>query len=326
MLKNQIFAFTKLNSLTLSLIFVVIIGIIGLTSATATTGYLYAMIELMILAYSINLITGFSGYVNFGHVVYYGIGAYTLAVAVVALSNFGFMIPIPLLIILSGLVAASVALVIGFPVLRLRGDYFAIATLGINEAVRLTILNTKELGEGRGIYLFGLIPGYDIKLLFTYLIIILTAVILVSYFILKSRVGYGLRAINSDEDVAEAMGVNTSKYKLLAYALAAFFAGLAGGVVSLQFAIAFPEYFYIVRNIDMLIAMILGGAGTILGPLIGSVIYFMVKDALLITFPYFYLIIFGAILIMLVLFFPIGIVGLLNKILYKRFKRRRVLE
>lgn len=316
----------KLNSLTLSLTLVVIIGFIGLTSGTATTGYLYAMVELMILAYSINLITGLSGYVNFGHVVYYGIGAYTLAVAVVSLNKFGLMLPIPLLIALSGLFSAFVALIIGFPVLRLRGDYFAIATLGINEAVRVTILNTKELGEGRGIYLFGLVPEYDIKMLFTYLLVILFIIIILSYFILKTRVGYGLRAIKSDEDVAEAMGVNTSKYKTIAYSLGAFFAGMAGGVASLQFAIAFPEYFYIVRNVDMLIAMMLGGVGTILGPLLGSIIYFTVKDALLIAFPYSYLIIFGLMLIMLVLFLPIGVVGLLNRILFKKYKRRRVLE
>jgi len=314
---------TGINSLTISLGFLTVIGILGLTADTATTGYLHAMVELMILAYSLNLFTGLSGYANFGHVVFYGIGAYTVSVVAVSLASMGFALPTFMYIIFAGIFAAAFALVIGYPVLRLRGDYFAIATLGINEAVRVTICNTPQLGEGRGIYILGLVPTYDIKALYLQLLVIAFAVVIVSYLVLKTKLGYGLRAIKDDEDVAEMMGVNTARYQRLAYALGAFFAGLAGGVVTLQFACSFPEYFFIGRSVDMFVAMVLGGTGTVIGPMIGATLYWMVKDHLLITFPYFHLIIFGTILIILVLFFPRGIVGLLNRFLKKK---GRVLE
>jgi branched-chain amino acid transport system permease protein len=154
-------------------------------------------------------------------------------------------------------------------------------------------------------------------------LIIAFVVVIISYIVLKTRLGYGLRAIKADEDVAEMMGVNTARYKRIAYALGAFFAGLAGGVVTLQFACSFPEYFFIGRSVDMFVAIVLGGTGTVIGPMIGATLYWMVKDYLLISFPYFHLIIFGTILIILVLFFPGGIVGLLNRFLKKK---GRVLE
>jgi branched-chain amino acid transport system permease protein len=309
---------TKINSLTISVAFILLIGFLGLTGDTARTGYLHAMIELMILSYSINLITGMAGYVNFGHIVFYGLGAYTVAVTVENLSRFGIFLPSPILVLIAGCFSALCAFILGGIVLRLRGDYFAIATLGVNEAVRVSIINTKELGEGRGIYVLRLVPEYDIKELYMYLLFILLILVLTSYLVLKSRLGYGIRAIKADEDVAEVMGVNTAKYKIIAYTMGAFFAGLTGGVVTLQFATAFPEYFAIVRSVDMLIAMMLGGAGTILGPLIGSIIFWSVKDALLLTFPYTYLLVFGTALILLVLFVPQGIVGVLNRFLTRR--------
>lgn len=308
------------NSLTMSLGFLIIIGIYGMVADTATTSYLHAMVELMILAYSLNLFTGLSGYANFGHVVFYGLGAYTVSASVVGLDAMGMSAPTPVYVLAAGIFTALFALVIGFPILRLRGDYFAIATLGINEAVRVTICNTKELGEGRGIYVLGLVPSYDIKTLYIQLLIVAFAVAITTHIILKTKLGYGLRAIKADEDVAEIMGVNTAKYKILAYALGAFFAGLAGGVVTLQFACSFPEYLFIGRSVDMFCAIVIGGTGTLLGPLVGSVVFWIVKDALLINFPYFHLIIFGIALIFLILFFPRGIVGLVNRVLAKRGK------
>ena len=309
-----------INSLTISLGVLIVIGILGLVSDTATTGYLHAMLELMILAYSLNLFSGLSGYVNFGHVIFYGLGAYTVAVCVVAFSAVGVVLPTFAYVIFAGIFAAIFALIIGFPILRLRGDYFAIATLGINEAVRVTICNTKELGEGRGIYILGMVPSYDIKMLFIQLLIVTFAAMIVTHLVLKTKLGYGLRAIRADEDVAEIMGVNTAKYKRIAYSIGAFFAGLAGGVVTLQFACSFPEYLYIGRSVDMFTAIVLGGTGTLLGPLMGSIIFWMVKDALLINFPYFHLIIFGIALIIMVLFFPRGIMGILNRFLSKKGK------
>lgn len=307
------------TSINLCLAFAVGIGIIGLSSDAATTAYCYAMIELMILAYSLNLFSGLSGYINFGHVIYYGIGAYVVAVLALIFRSPQIN---PFLYVLAGGAFASVcAMALGFPILRLRGDYFAISTLGINEAVKVIIINVPELGEGRGLTILGFVPSYDIRNLYFFLLIALFAVILTSHIVLKSRLGYGIRAIKADEDVAEAMGVNTTKYKIISYAMGAFFAGLAGGVLTLVYAYAFPEYFAIGRTVDMLTAVVLGGFGTILGPLIGSVLFYVVKDALLIKFPFYHQVIFGIILIILVRSFPTGIVGLMNRVLSKRHRR-----
>jgi branched-chain amino acid transport system permease protein len=303
------------TSLSLCLAFAVGIGITGLISNAAGTAYCYSMIELMILAYSLNIFSGLSGYIDFGHVIFYGIGAYVVAVLA---SVAGASQVHPFIYVVAGGAFASIcAIALGFPILRLRGDYFAIATLGVNEAVKVIIINTKQLGEGRGITIYGNVPAYDIKGLYVYLLLVLFAVILTSHLINRSRLGYGLKAIRADEDVAEAMGVNTTKYKILSYAIGGFFAGFAGGVLTLLYAYAFPEYFSIVRTVDMLTALVLGGWGTVLGPLIGSSILFIVKDALLIRFPFYHQIIFGIVLIALVRSFPRGIVGLVNKVLSK---------
>ena len=308
----------KLNSLTLSLAFVAIIGIFGLVAERAYTSYFYGMIELLILAYSINIITGLSGYANFGHVVFYGVGAYAVASFVTILHPIGLIPHTFILVIAAGGVAAIFAFLVGTPVLRLRGDYFAIATLGVVEATRVTISNIKWLGEGRGLYFIGKVPLYDIKILYSYLVIIAFAVILTSALIFKVKLGYGLRAIKDDEDVAEVMGVNTAKYKVFAFSISAFFAGMAGGVMALFFSAAYPEYFLLGRSIEMFAAIILGGVGTLLGPLIGATVFWMIKDALLINLPYSHLIIFGIILVVLILFFPKGILGLVNRLLSKR--------
>ncbi len=308
-----------MNSITICLAFAVVVGIIGFVGGDATTAYLYSMIELLILTYSLNIFTGFSGYINFGHVIYYGIGAYV--VAVLAFNLVATPLPTFVYVIAAGVFASGIAMLIGFPVLKLRGDYFAIATLGVNEAVRVTIINIKQLGESRGIAILGYIPSFDIKSLFAMLLATFFAVLLTTHFVYRSRLGYGLRAIKADEDVAEAMGVNTRRYKIMSYALGAFFAGLAGGVITLVYAYTFPDYFLISRVLDMLASLVLGGIGTILGPLIGSVIYYVLEDALLIKFPFYAQIAFGIALIALILFIPEGILGLINRVLRKWGKR-----
>jgi len=310
----------KLNSLTLSLAFLAIIGTFGLLAESSYTSYFYGMVELLILVYSINIITGLSGYANFGHVVFYGLGAYFVAIFITLFHPLGFIPHTFLLVIAAGGVVALIALLLGIAVLRLRGDYFAIATLGIVGVFMTTISNIKWLGEGRGLYFIGKVPLYDIKTLYSYLIIIAFAVIITTALILRARLGYGLRAIRDDEDVAEVMGVNTTKYKILAYSISAFFAGMAGGVMALFFSAAYPEYFLMGRSVEMFAAMILGGIGTLLGPLIGATIFWMIKDALLINFPYYHLIFFGIVLVALILFFPNGILGLVNRFLSKRNK------
>lgn len=311
---------TRINSFTISLAVVISLGVFGLLLPGSYTSYFYGILELIVLVYSLNIITGLSGYANFGHIVFYGFGAYVVGVTITLFHPLGFIPHTFLIVMLAGVVAAGFALIVGTPVLRLRGDYFAIATLGIVEAVRVTTQNIKFLGEGRGLYFLGKIPLYSIKYLYSYLFVIAVAVVLATGYIFRHRLGYGLRAIKADEDVAEVMGVNTAKYKIMAYCIAASFAGMAGGVMALFFAAAFPEYYLLGRSVELFAAIILGGVGSMLGPLIGAAVFWIIKDFLLVNFPYTHLVLFGAILVILVLFFPIGILGLINKVLAKKGK------
>ena len=311
---------TRINSFSISLAAVLFLGVSGLLLPESYTSYFYGMLELIILAYSLNIITGLSGYANFGHIVFYGFGSYVVAVVITVLHPLGFIPHTFLIVMLAGVVAAGFALLVGTPVLRLRGDYFAIASLGIVEAIRVTTQNIKFLGEGRGLYFLGKIPLMDIKYLYSYLFVIAVAVVLATGYIFRHRLGYGLRAIKADEDVAEVMGVNTAKYKIMAYCIAAAFAGMAGGVMGLFFLAAFPEYYLLGRSVELFAAIILGGVGSMLGPLIGAAVFWMIKDYLLVSFPYTHLVLFGFILVILILFFPRGILGIINKVLAKKGK------
>lgn len=269
-------------------------------------GFGLRLLELIAMTYSLNLITGFLGYVDFGHVVFYGIGAYATAATVAGVHP----LPLPLLaLVLPGALAAFLfGAAVGYPVLRLRGAYFAIATFSINEAVLAVVLNVDRLGGADG---FPLARYVRSELAAIYYALLLVAAVLAafSYGILRSRFGLALQAIREDEDVAEAQAVNTVRYKVLTYALAGAAAAMVGGLVGVAHVLVSPEYFEVAKGIEQLVIMMIGGPGTALGPLVGSVLYFAIKDALIIRYPHLHLVFFGAIIVLIVLFLPAGLVG-----------------
>jgi len=273
-------------------------------------GFGLRLLELIAMTYSLNFITGFLGYVDFGHVVFYGIGAYGTAVTLAASSPWG--LPLAAVVVPGALAALLFGIVVGYPALRLRGAYFAIATFSINEAVLAVVLNVEALGGSDGFPLarygrFDLLHVY-------YVMLALTAILAaVSYWILRSRAGLALQAIREDEDVAEAQAVNTVPYKVGTYALAGAAAALVGGLVGVAHVLVSPEYFEVGRGIEQFVIMMIGGPGTALGPLVGSMIYFVIKDALIIRYPHLHLVFFGAIIVLIVLFLPSGLVGYLRE-------------
>ncbi len=269
-------------------------------------GFGLRLLELIAMTYSLNLVTGFLGYVDFGHVVFYGIGAYATAVTVAGLHALG--LPLLLLVLPGALAALAFGVAVGYPTLRLRGAYFAIATFSINEAVLAVVLNVDRLGGSDG---FPLARYVRFELAAIYYALLLVAVVLaaLSYGILRSRFGLALQAIREDEDVAEAQAVNTVRYKVLTYALAGAAAAMVGGLVGVAHVLVSPEYFEVAKGIEQLVIMMIGGPGTALGPLVGSVLYFAIKDALIIRYPHLHLVFFGAIIVLIVLFLPAGLVG-----------------
>ena len=272
------------------------------------------MMFYIVLTYSLNMVVGFIGYLDFGHVVFLGLGAYTVA-AMLSLTSAGHISYNPYVwIIVSGLIPAAFALAVGYPALRIRGAYFAIATYSINLAVQTVFFNWQTFGGSEGLALNPYLKYVEGRALWGYYVYLmgLVAAFWVSYVVLKRKLGYGFRAILNDEDVAATMGINTTAYKLIAYALGAFFAGVVGGTYGVIQNFVDPENFRIGVSIELFVILMVGGVGTALGPFIGGIIFYTIRDLLIVQFKHLHLIIFGAVMIVIVLFLPGGLIGTLR--------------
>ena len=218
----------------------------------------------VVLASGWNIIGGLTGYASFGNVAFFGLGAYTVAVLV---ANRGW--PFPLALLAAPVVAAIFALVVGLPLLRLRGHYFAVATLGVGVAVGEVVNNLGPLGASTGLFL----PIVRSDLMFFYLMLgAAVLAVLTTWIILRTRFGYGLLAIRENEEAAGVIGVNTTFYKVAAFCLAAALTGLAGGIFAQWNSFVNQEnVFAISDNVQMILMAVVGGAGTVLGPVAGAI-------------------------------------------------------
>ena len=265
------------------------------------------------LASSLNILLGYTGYVSFGHIVFFGLGGYT---GFFLLSELNW--PLIPAAIGGGLLSAFIALLVGLAVLRLRGAYFALATIGINEAARAFVTNFEPYGGATGMFVnfsayekYGG-PGPALWTTFTFLWITTLVVLLVSYLVKHSRFGLGLLAIREDEDAAMVMGVKAPKAKTITYVISAFFPGVIGTLYFFKNGNIEPgDAFQLHMSIEMLVMVMLGGMGTVMGPLVGAVGYQWLRGYLL-TSPIFkdlHLAVAGTMLLVIILFVPAGIVG-----------------
>ena len=265
------------------------------------------------LASSLNILLGYTGYVSFGHIVFFGLGGYT---GFYLLSEQGW--PLFAAAIGGGLLSALIALLVGLAVLRLRGAYFALATIGINEAARAFVSNFEPYGGATGMFVnfsayekYGG-PGPALWTTFTFLWITTLVVLLVSYLVKHSRFGLGLLAIREDEDAAMVMGVKAPQAKTITYVISAFFPGVIGTLYFFKNGNIEPgDAFQLHMSIEMLVMVMLGGMGTVMGPLVGAVGYQWLRGYLL-TSPIFkdlHLAVAGAMLLLIILFVPAGVVG-----------------
>jgi branched-chain amino acid transport system permease protein len=253
-----------------------------------------------VLAESWNIVGGFTGYASFGNVAFFGIGAYATGVLLtVAEAPFALALPA------GGLLAMAFAALIGAPILKLKGHYFAIATLGVAETMREVVYNLKITGGGTGLTM----PITKSALPFFYLMLgILVAATLVNWWLSRSRFGYGLIAIREDEDAAAAMGIDTPRYKTIAFAMSGAFAGLAGGVFAYWITFIDPEgVFKVIVTIQMIIMAVFGGAGTVVGPLLGALVLASVSELLSTQLATLAELFNGLIVILVVLFMPKGL-------------------
>ena len=277
------------------------------------------------LGQAFNLFMGMTGYVDFGYVAFLGIGTYGMAIAISRFSDKGWGLGLLVVGLLMAIgMSTLLSLAVGAVALRLRGAYFAIATIGVNEGLRYLIEGAKLWGGSEGIIFSGHLKkafGRDFaNVLSTYwadvmLFLIAAFAAFMTLFYMRSKVGYALTALREDEDAAKVMGINVTKYKIIAFITSASLAGMIGAVAwALKLTYVFPpDVFEIHYTVEAIIIVLLGGAGTLLGPIVGGLIYGLTKYYLAVILPGFQLLIFAPIIIIIIVLFPEGTVGVLKK-------------
>ena len=268
----------------------------------------------IVLAVSLNLVNGFTGQFSIGHAGFMAVGAYTsamfsLKVGPALLSSLA-MLPSPIAqgvvllfaLVAGGLLAAVAGYLVGLPSLRLRGDYLAIVTLGFGEIIRVLILNVDAIGGARGL------PGIPQYSNFFWVFGVVVVVIVLARNLAHSTHGRALFAIRDDEVAAEALGVDTTRYKVIAFVLGAFFAGVAGGLFAHFLSYLNPSTFTFLKSIEVIAMVVLGGMGSISGSVMAAVVLTLMPELLRAVKDY-RMVIYALMLIVLMITRPQGLMG-----------------
>ncbi len=283
------------------------------TGNAALREEMFLILMLAVLASGINIIMGYTGYVSFGHIVFFGLGGY-FAFYLMQTFSMNFV----LAAIIGGFGTSLVAFLIGMPVLKLRGAYFALATIGINEAMRAFVNNFEPFGGAVGMFfnysVYDMYGGAKTAGEFAYyaMVTVTLLTIAASFIIKKSKFGLGLLAIREDQDAAMVLGIDPARAKVITYAISAFFPALAGAIFFFKNGIIEPTpAFDLLRSIEARVMVMLGGYGTVTGPVVGAFVYESLRSYLITspTFANFHLFVAGFLLLIIVLFVTAGLVG-----------------
>ncbi|HEY5174591.1 MAG TPA: branched-chain amino acid ABC transporter permease [Terriglobales bacterium] len=281
----------------------------------------------IILASNLNLMIGYTGYVNFGHIVFYGLGGY-IGLYLATVRNWNLV----LAALASGLGVSLFALALGMGILRLRGAYFALATIGILVAVQSFVANFDPWGRSTGMYVafdaYERLGGARHALWITYFLVIgvMALSMILSLAIKISKFGLGLFAIREDEDAAVVLGVNTTVFKAIIYSVSAFLPAVAGTLMFYKNGMIDPSIaFEFMLSLEGIVMLMLGGKGTVVGAALGAGLYEKLRSYLLTSpkFSNFQLVIAGGLLLLVVLFAPGGLIGWLYRLVPRA---RKVIE
>lgn len=326
------------------LILIVIAGVSAVPLFTGSASLredLFLILMLVVLASSVNIIMGYTGYVSFGHIIFFGLGGY---LAFFLTMNFQTHFLFGAL--LAGVGASLIALLLGAAILRLRGAYFALATIGVNEAFRVLFTNLDDktfinFGGAVGMLLpFSTYDAYGgaknaAQIAYYAMVVIALATIAASFLIKKSKFGLGLMAIREDQDTAMVLGINPFRTKVITYVISAFFPALAGAIFFFKQGNIEPGHaFELYRSIEALVMVMLGGYGTVTGPIVGALVYDRIRSTLITAPPIClgtacfnlsnaHLVIAGTLLLIIVLFVTAGMIGFIRQ---KWPQTRRFLE
>jgi len=261
---------------------------------------------LAVLAQGWNIIGGYTGYASFGNSVFYGLGSYGVAIAMVQ-----WELPFGVGMVFGVVLAVAFAFLLGLPVLRLKGHYFAIATLALAQVMTAIVSNLSIAGQNIGLVLP---PLNDDRLFYELSLILLVAATATVFWLTRSRFGFGLIAIRENEEGAAVMGVNTTLYKVLAFALSGVFSALAGGIHAYWITFLDPaSAFDISLNVKMIIMAVFGGPGTVLGPVLGAFVLSTVSELLSSEVTSVAGLFFGLVVVVAVIFMPRGVADLMRR-------------
>lgn len=311
---------TQRNHVALLIPLLVVLGMVLwpiVTGNVSSRESVFTILKAIALASSLNILLGYTGYVNFGSIVFYGFGGY---VGLYFLNEQGWSLWVSLLA--GGVSAGLLALLLGKAILRLRGAYFALATIGINEAMKAFVNNFDLFGGPIGMTLnFSVYREYGgaaqaLEMSFYIMAVLTLAAIIISYTIRISKFGLGLLAIRENEDAAEVMGVVAPNAKTWAYVISAIIPGMVGVLFffkngNVEPYVAFPLH----SSVELLVMVMLGGQGTVLGPVLGAIAYQGMRGYFVTSeiFKDIQLSVSGVLLLLIVLFIPAGAVGWLRQ-------------
>lgn len=254
----------------------------------------------IILATGLNLIIGFSGQFSLGHAGFMAIGAYCTGIMTIKLPT---IVGLLAGLLLGIIVASVVALIVGIPTLRLKGDYLAIATLGVAEIIRIAILNMGSLTNGAaGLSGIPYLTTWQLAFIF----VVVSLIVIVNY--IKSSAGRATVAIREDEIAAESMGINTTKFKTIAFVIGAATAAVAGGLHASYFSVIRPADFTFMKSIDILIIVVFGGLGSVTGSVVAAIVLGII-NVFLQPFGQLRMILYSVALIAIMIFKPSGLFG-----------------
>lgn len=265
-----------------------------------------------VLASALNIIAGFTGYAAFGNMVFFGLGAYTTAVL---MNKVG--LPFPVALAASAGIAVIMSILLGLLLLRLKGHYFALGTLGAAEAMKYIVENmTSVTNGGRGITVPSMrgSPFMHNTIFYFIMFGLLILIIVVVWQLSRNRLGYAFKAIRANEEAAGVLGIDQTRYKITAWALSALFTGITGAVYAYWFSyIDPPTVFDVMWVVKMFVIILIGGAGTVFGPVIGAFILETISELVWSRFINLHLGILGLIIMLVVLFMPRGIISVVTQ-------------
>jgi branched-chain amino acid transport system permease protein len=272
-----------------------------------------AFLMYTIMTVSWVMFSGPTGYISLASAAFLGVGVYSMAIL-------GGHLPLLVVVLIGGIISFILGLLVGVLTLRLRGIYFAIFTFGLVLLIqRLLLWFEMSLTHTRGRFVIVVDP----LIIYFILLGILIILLLVWYFLRRSKYGLALVSIGEYEEAADHVGVNVTLLKTLVFALSAFFMGAAGAIIATRWTYIDPYVaFNIVNSFMPALMAIFGGMGNMYGPVVGSLVFAYLEELLLTKFPYLYMLIFGVILVLAILFMPNGVVGLIDTIRTGGFKRK----